>query len=290
MSVVARNPAQAFAQEKDEAQIKTIIETVGTLADTGNFESLEKLYAPEVEMDYTSLAGGQVALKSPQTIMTEWAGILPGFDCTRHAVSQIQVSSNGETATATANVTADHWVNDMHWQVTGTYLYRLVKEQGGWYITAHQFNLKGEQGSRDVFGPAIEKAESKPVSYLLRQQHQQVVQDFLLSLADQDLAKCADLWAEDIIQDLSFSPAGSAQQITGLGNLRAYYGDLFAKTEKNQWTSGLVFYPLQNPEMVLAKFNVSTSALFSSAEVKTDSYGLFYIEKGKIKLIRQFSA
>ena len=99
------------AEKKDEATIKTIVESVGTLADTGNFEALEKLYAPEVELDYTSLAGGEVQLKSPQAIMTQWAGVLPGFDRTRHDVSNIKVSSNGETATATADITADHNVS-----------------------------------------------------------------------------------------------------------------------------------------------------------------------------------
>ena len=74
MSFVALNPANAFATPKDEAAIKTIVESVGTLADTSNFETLESLYAPEVEMDYTSLSGGEVETKSPQAIMSQWLG------------------------------------------------------------------------------------------------------------------------------------------------------------------------------------------------------------------------
>ena len=112
MTTVAINPSQT-SPAQDEAAIKTIVESVGSMADTGNFEALEKLYAEEVTVDYTSLTGGEVELKSPQALMTQWASVLPGFDRTRHELSNVSVEINGNTAKATANVVADHYVNDL---------------------------------------------------------------------------------------------------------------------------------------------------------------------------------
>ena len=163
----------ASADTKDEAAIKTIVESVGTLADTGNFNALEALYAPEIEVDYTSLSGGEAEFKNPRTLMTEWACVLPGFDLTRHEVSNIRVSSNGGTATARSNVVAYHWVGDLFWKVKGDYVYGLAKNGDRWFINAHQFNLKEEDGTRDVFGPAIENAAADPADYIKHLQTEQ---------------------------------------------------------------------------------------------------------------------
>lgn len=64
MSFIAIQPGSAVTNRQDEAVIKTVVESVATLADRGNFEALEGLYADEVEVDYTSLTGGEVELKS----------------------------------------------------------------------------------------------------------------------------------------------------------------------------------------------------------------------------------
>ena len=176
-AIAAFNSLNASADVRDEAAIKTIVESVGTLADTGNFESLEALYAPEVKVDYTSLSGGEAELKSPQALMTEWACVLPGFDRTRHEVSNIRVSSDGKAAIARADVAAYHWVGDLFWQVKGGYVYELAKDGNRWLINAHQFNLKEENGTRDVFGPAIENATANPANYIKQRQAKQAAND-----------------------------------------------------------------------------------------------------------------
>ncbi|MEL6324628.1 MAG: nuclear transport factor 2 family protein, partial [Pseudomonadota bacterium] len=66
----------ANASPEDEAAITTIVESVGTLADRGEFTALERLYAPEVLVDYSSLNGQPADIKSPQGLMTEWASVL----------------------------------------------------------------------------------------------------------------------------------------------------------------------------------------------------------------------
>jgi len=287
MSLTATQTILADSRQ-DEAAIKTIIESVGTLADTHNFEALEKLYAPEVMVDYTSLSGGDFELKSAQALMTQWASVLPGFDRTRHAVSNIFVQVNDQYATATADVIADHYVNDLFWQVSGDYLYKLVKDADGWKITSHTFNLKSEQGSRDVFGPAIEKAAAEPAPYILRQQTQKAVKDFLNSLEEKDMAKFASVWAEDAVQHMPYAPEGFPGRVHGKENLIKHYTAWPENSGKADFTSQLVFYPMQDPEMVFAEFKGDVDIIPTGRKYDQHYGGLFHVENGKIKLFREY--
>lgn len=288
MCIVALAPNKAHMHAKDEAAIKTIIESVGTLADTHNFEALEALYAPEVEVDYTSLAGGERELKSAKALMTEWASVLPGFDRTRHAISNIQVSTNGQTATATAQVIADHYVADLFWQVRGDYEYRLEKNSAGWQITAHTFNLKEESGTRDVFEPALSNAQANAVSYLVRQQTQQAVIDMLTALEMKDMDAFAATWADDALQEMPYAPEGFPKRVAGKDNLIAHYAAWPTNSGDADFTSQLRFYPMQDPEVVFAEW-AGQVAIVSTGRIYNQRYGgLFHVENGQIKLFREY--
>src|SRR5579883_1052597 len=70
MSLILNTTTAAVAGTPDEAAIKTAVESVATLADSRNFESLERLYADRVRVDYTSAFGGEVEVKTPQALTT----------------------------------------------------------------------------------------------------------------------------------------------------------------------------------------------------------------------------
>ena len=145
----------------DHAAVATIVESVGTFADRGEFDALARLFADEFILDYSSLNGQPATKRKPLDLMAEWAGILPGFDRTRHALSEIVVDVSDTNATARANVVASHWIGDGFWQVYGHYDYKLAKTEDRWAITSMMFALENESGSRDVVGPAMEAAQQK---------------------------------------------------------------------------------------------------------------------------------
>ena len=269
------------ATRADEAAIQTIIESVGTLADRGNYEALEKLYADEVEMDYTSL-GGEVERKSPQAVMTQWASILPGFDRTRHAVSDIAVSPNGAQAEATANVIADHYVGDLFWQVKGDYRYQLQKGNGMWRITSHTFNLREESGTRDVFGPASKNAAANPVSYIKRQQTEQAVRDFLTALEEKDMEKFANVWAEDAVQEMPYAPEGFPKRVSTREGLIKHYAAWPQNSGKADFTSQLAFHPLQDPERIFAEFTGEVEIVPTGRTYNQTYGGLFLVETARL--------
>ncbi len=285
---VASSLVSAANNPQDEAAIKTTIESIGILADQGNFAAIEKLYADEVELDYTSLTGGEVQRLSRQALMTQWASVLPGFDRTRHALSHIAVTLDGTQAVATATVVADHYVKDLFWQVQGDYRYELQKTAGIWRVTSHTFTLREESGTRDVFGPASENASAHPASYIKRQQTEKAVRDFLTALEQKDMEKFAGLWAEDAVQEMPYAPTGFPDRVSGKAALIQHYAAWPENSGKADFTSALVLYPLQDPEWIFAEFKGQVEIVPTGRMYHQNYGGLFLVKKGKIVLFREY--
>ena len=286
-TTLAATSATANADIKDEAAIRTIIEGLGPLVDRGNFEAVEKLYADEIELDYTSLNGGEVERKSPQALMTQWASFLPGLDRTRHVVSNIAVTLDGTRAEATAYGIADHYVDDLAWQVKGQYHYSLQKDAGTWRITSHRFTLEEESGTRDVFEPAIRHAAANPATYIKRQQTEKAVRDFLTALEEKDMTKFAGVWAEDAVLEMPYAPEGFPKRVAGREDLIKHYAAWPQNSGKADFTS-LVFHPLRDPERIFAEFKGAVE-IVPTGRLYHQSYGgLFHVTNGKIKLFREY--
>ncbi len=288
MTLLSVNSEVTGAESQDVAAIQTIVESVAVLADSGNFESLEKLYADEILVDYTSLGGGEPELKSPKTLMNEWAGVLPGFDRTRHEISNVKVVVTGPRAVATADVVADHYVADLHWQVSGDYRYELLDIGGEWRIVAATFNLRDEKGTRDVFGPAAENAIANPPTYVTRQQTVEAVRTFLLALEEKDMEKFATVWADDAVQDMPYSPEGHPKRVVGRDELVKFYSGWPENAGEADFTSHLVFYPMQDPETIFAEFRGDVEVVPTGRRYKQTYGGFFHVVDGKITLFREY--
>jgi fermentation-respiration switch protein FrsA (DUF1100 family) len=100
---------------------------------------------------------------SPQQITTAWKTLLPGFDSTRHNVSNFKVTINGNNATVTNDGHALHYItlnNKIEqWVVDGNYLFQLTKAGNKWQVTAMKFNKTNISGNLDL--PAIAQQRVK---------------------------------------------------------------------------------------------------------------------------------
>jgi ketosteroid isomerase-like protein len=272
----------------DEAAITTVVESIAILADSGNFESLEKKFADRIYLDYTSAFGGQIETKTPSELMTTWSELLPGFERTHHAISNVSVHLDGTDASATADVTADHWVDGQHWQVGGSYNYQLAKFGNDWKVSKMTFKLKNETGSRDVLKVAAQIATAHPVSYLQRLQTQQTIRTFLTSLEEKDMTKFASVWADDAVQDMPYSPEGFPKRVEGKANLVKHYADWPANSGRANFTSELVFYPTSDPQTVLVEYHGNCEIKTTGRNYDQHYCGLFRVVDGKIKLFREY--
>ncbi|ABW30783.1 nuclear transport factor 2 family protein [Acaryochloris marina] len=288
MTILASTSTHAFATPQDNAQIVTIVESVATLADRGEFSALEHLYDDEVTVDYTSLTGGEVELKSPQALMTQWASVLPGFDVTRHDISNVEVTVDGQKAVATADVIADHYMGNQHWQVQGDYRYELQKEGDIWRITSHRFNFHQESGDRTLFGPASKRAAATPILYLQRQETKQTVLNFLTALEEKDMEKFASVWSMDAVQEMPYAPGNFPKRVVGKQNLIQHYAQWPEISGKTDFTSQLVFYPMRDPKIIFAEWIGKVDIISTGREYNQAYGGLFHVENGKITLFREY--
>ncbi len=299
LSFFSMNAGLANSMSQQVAAIETIVESVAVLADSGNFEVLEKLYADEVLIDYSSLTGVDPQLKSPQALMTEWAGVLPGFDRTRHRVSNIKVTLESENrAVATADVVADHYVGELHWQVSGDYRYELAVFDRKWLITAATFNLTDEQGTREVSASAIQNAAVRPPAYVVRKQTEDAVHLLLSAFEavwenewkEQDLERLTaawdrmvSVWDDNAVYERLHDPA-ERLSVTGKENI--------IKTLEEDWLQfqwpefSFSIYPMQNPQVVFVE--ISIDVYYGPISGHQTRGALIQVENGKIKLYREF--
>lgn len=290
MTLFMANIASAAGDSADKSAIKTVMESMATMADRNEYAALENIFADEVEVDYTSLGGGEVEVKSNKALMAAWAGLLPGFDRTRHTLSNLQVNVTGNGATAFCDVTADHWINDLFWSVSGTYDFAFLKEGKQWRITKLKLNFASETGTRDVFGLAIKIATANPDSYVVSQKTRQTVIDFLTSLEERDKEKFETLWAEDAVQDMPFFTKSPLRRIQGKKNILAEYNCWFNSDRKVDYLSSLVMYQMEDPEVMYVEFNGGTANLLSGQSTTQRYSCLFHVENGKISLYRMYSS
>jgi ketosteroid isomerase-like protein len=282
------NVTGMLINKADVAAVTTVVESVATLADRGDFDALEALYAPEVRLDYSSLAGGEPEVISPQALMTRWAGVLPGFDRTRHDVSGIAVTIDGDRAIATANVVADHWIGDKRWRVAGRYDYELARDGRDWRIDAHRFTVTGESGSRDVFAQASEAAAEHPPVYVLRQQARAAVLQFLTGLEDKDMDRVNAVWAEDAAQEMPYAPDGFPKRVAGRAALIAHYSAWPENSGRARFTDEIRFYPMQDPSTVFAEWRGVTKVVPTGRTYDQRYGGLFHVVDSRIALFREY--
>lgn len=272
------------------ALIENLIESVANLADNRNFESLESCFANEVHVDYTSAFGGEPEVKQKQALMSAWAALLPGFDVTRHQLSNISVKLLDDThSTATADVIADHHIGGEQWQVKGTYDYAIDKvDSERWVVRGMTFNLTGEAGSRDLLSRASSAASTKPVSYLQRLQTMQVVREFLKSLEEKNMEKFASLWADDAVQEMPYSPQNFPKRVEGKTNLVAHYSAWPENSGEANFSRELVFFPTLDPQVVFVEYH-GVCEIKTTGRIYDQRYGgLFRVVDGKIKLFREY--
>ena len=160
-TTIGNSDALSDKQLRDRIAITDVVNSVGTLADLGEYSQLEQLFTEEVTVDYTSLFPGEVQNIPSQQLMTQWQSVLPGFDATQHMISNHQITIDDDEATAVAYVRATHKLGDEMWVVGGYYVDELVRTDEGWKLKAIQYNALYEEGDRSLVEQAAARVANQ---------------------------------------------------------------------------------------------------------------------------------
>ena len=139
---------------------QAIIETIQNIfigADQHDWDRCRSAFAPEINLDYTSLAGGEPQHMAVDVLIDNWKGFLPRFKSTHHQLGNFDIKETNGSAKAFFYGTATHFSPRPDgrniWTVIGTYNAELEKRQSEWKVTALTFNLSCLDGNLEL--PAL---------------------------------------------------------------------------------------------------------------------------------------
>jgi hypothetical protein len=143
-------PGAAAAGAPAEERVTAVLRTLPAAADARDWAAVRAVFADEVDVDYTSVTGGEPGRVRADELVTAWSQGLGGFRRTKHNFSDFKVALDGkDAATATFTGIATHEKADGgRWTCGGDYTYRLARSAQGWRVVAAKFDMTWEQGGR----------------------------------------------------------------------------------------------------------------------------------------------
>lgn len=131
--------------------------------DALGWERVSAALADRVEIDYTSLFGGEASTSTREEVVESWMGIVPGFDATQHLLGPIRIDEGGEDrAVAEAHVRAYHYLEGSVWMVAGHYRIGLTRKDAAWRIDGIHLGVFCQEGGPDLLSRAQERALAFP--------------------------------------------------------------------------------------------------------------------------------
>jgi hypothetical protein len=140
----------------DRSDITNRIGALAVHVDARRWDEILDLFAAQVEVDYTSLFGGERQSLPREQLIHNWRQLLPGFTHTTHVIGSPAVVVSGETAHAAASVVAWHFIKDPAlngndlWLVGGCYEMMFKKIEGVWRIAELALARAWSEGNSDL--------------------------------------------------------------------------------------------------------------------------------------------
>jgi ketosteroid isomerase-like protein len=126
-------PSPASNTRRDEIAIREAILGMARAVDLHQWDSVRAAFAPRVELDY-----GVPEQIPADDIVQRWRPLISGFDWTRHELSGLKVTREGDRARVDSAFTATHFIAGAPggdtWILNGRYEHELAKTASGWQI------------------------------------------------------------------------------------------------------------------------------------------------------------
>lgn len=150
-SVVGGEEGSGLRSLLDRAGVIDAATRVAVLADARDWRALRTVFADEVDVDYTSLVGGEPQTMLAEALISGWRAALSGYDATQHAVTNHLASLDGDGAACSAHVVARHYLLNYRggdfWTLGTRSDHRLVRVEGRWKIASIKSTLLWAEGN-----------------------------------------------------------------------------------------------------------------------------------------------
>jgi SnoaL-like domain len=140
-------------QVRDRQEIIDTINRIGLTADFRDWSACQACFAESVEVDYTSLMGGEPNIISSDTLTKQWQLFFDRtFKTTQHLIGSHSVTPSGNSATCLSQFQAHHVLinptEERTWTLGGFYVHELVRTIDVWRVHKMKMTWTWEAGSR----------------------------------------------------------------------------------------------------------------------------------------------
>ena len=143
-------PSLGAGPDHDRLAVAETVTVLLHAVDRRDWDTIRNALADTVDVDYTSLSGGEPGSPTAEGLIGTWRELLPGFDSTQHLTGPILTKIKGGTAIATCAVTATHALGEARWVVGGHYEMRLTHRAVGWRIAGIRLRTAFVDGDRSL--------------------------------------------------------------------------------------------------------------------------------------------
>jgi 3-phenylpropionate/cinnamic acid dioxygenase small subunit len=138
----------------DKESIKSLIHRYATACDKRLWDLCKSVFDSQVEVNY----GDEFALSGRDNVVSMIKSMLGPCGASQHLIGNIEISIDGDSATASSYVRAIHASASnpaaQPYEVWAEYVDMLQRKHDSWVITHRRMIISKETGSRDILSPA----------------------------------------------------------------------------------------------------------------------------------------
>ena len=151
-------------KQADESAIRLIVDEIDNACDAKDWEKCRSFFADEIEVDFTSLSGGEPSKISAVDFIDGWRTNLFAEKTTYHQRGNHRIEIDGDKATVFSKAYAFNLLESGAvtglWEVWGNYTHNLVRSQNGWQCTGMKLEVVHQRGEERVRTYLPEKQNS----------------------------------------------------------------------------------------------------------------------------------
>jgi SnoaL-like domain len=138
----------------DELAIRLIVDEIDNACDAKDWEKCNSFFADEIEVDFTSLSGGEPAKISADDLINGWKANLFTEKKTYHQRGNHRIEIDGDTATVFSKAYAFNLLESGEitglWEVWGNYNHTLKRTNEGWKCSGMTLKVIHQRGDERV--------------------------------------------------------------------------------------------------------------------------------------------
>lgn len=136
-----------------------------------------------------------------------------------------------------------------------------------------------------VIHPSVASAVTKDDQ--IRRKNEQAVRDFLDLLSKKRMDAWLELWDENGVQDMPYSPPNFPKRVEGKTAIARHYSALPSNVGRMVFPD-LTIYPMLEPNTLYAEYRGEIEVLATKKPYNNTYAGLFQFRNGKILLFREY--